>query len=311
VNARGEDYLPLVALINAAVQIDVRKRPHTYEALLRFIGGEREAHGAVVGDRVGDVIVRAAFLRDTGQSKESLELLRVALKSRPVNPELINSYAIQLWKLGHKVEAYAAWKAAIDSLRLTNGRHEHKVYPDPAVNLAWRMVGNGEFAEADELLTLVNSWCRDSQRAIGSYMELGWWHLYNGRFEGAWDHFVTCCESRAPDEMSLWSLTLAAWLSENFEQRVSAVGKLYLSMNNAGETTALLACIVAKCCSPQVRDNLVKIAYPKYERPLAAIAKETGLQSTDWTGAIPGSVIRLVIRSLDVRVTGGRNIGTI
>jgi tetratricopeptide (TPR) repeat protein len=309
--ARGDEFSPLVSLIVAATQIETRKRPSSYEALLRLIGSPREAHGLAHHDSVGDVIVRAAFLRDTGRNQESLELLRSALKTRPVNPELINSYAIQLWKLGNNAEAYSAWKAAIESLKLTNGRHEHKAYPDPAVNLAWRMVAEEQFEKADEFLTLVSVWCRDAQHALYSYMEMGWWHLYHGRFENAWKHIVTCGQSKTPDEMSLWSLTLAAWLSDDFEQKVNALGKIYPSVKKVGETTALLSCVIATYCPPQLRDALVAMAYPKYEEQLAAIAKETGLASPDWRGNLPPSIIRLVIRSLDARVTGGRHIGSI
>jgi serine/threonine protein kinase len=308
---RGAEFAPLIALITAAVQIETRKRPGSYDALIGLISGPHEAHGVINCNSVTDLIVRAAFLRDTGRNQESLELLRSALNTRPANPELLNSYAVQLWKLGHKAEAYSSWKAAVESLTFTNGRHDHKVYPDPAVNLAWRMVGEGRFDKADQLLKLVSVWCQDAQNALYSYMEMGWWHLYNGRFEDAWEHIVACARSKMPDEMSLWSLTLAAWLSENFEHKVKTLVKLYSSVSNAGETTALVACVLATYCPERSRGNLLAIAYPKYEGRLASVAKEIGIDSLDWRTALPSSVVRLIFRSLDAIVTGGNNYGTI
>jgi hypothetical protein len=173
------------------------------------------------------------------------------------------------------------------------------------------MVGEGRFDKADQLLKLVSVWCQDAQNALYSYMEMGWWHLYNGRFEDAWEHIVACARSKMPDEMSLWSLTLAAWLSENFEHKVKTLVKLYSSVSNAGETTAMVACVLATYCPERSRGNLLAIAYPKYEGRLASVAKEIGIDSLDWRTALPSSVVRLIFRSLDAIVTGGNNYGTI
>ena len=308
---RGVEFAPLIALITAAVKIDTRKRPGSYDALIGLISGPHEAHGVDNRNSVTDLIVRAAFLRDTGRNQESLELLRSALNTRPVNPELLNSYAVQLWKLGHKAEAYSSWKAAVESLTFTNGRHDHKVYPDPAVNLAWRMVGEDRFDKADQLLKLVSVWCQDAQNVLYSYMEMGWWHLYNGRFEEAWEHIVASARSKTPDEMSLWTLTLAAYLSGNFYERDKTLARLYLSMKTYGESTALCACVIANGCPPEIRESLFRMAYPTFDKQLAYLAEKVGLPSSIWHEPISQSVIRLVMRSLDAQVTGGRYNGTI
>jgi len=312
IETRGKGFAPLISLITAAVQIEPNRRPSSYEALGTFFGGLPKAISDINREAPEDLIVRAAFLRDTGRAQESIELLRGALDARPVNPQLLNSYAIQMWRSGFKEEAYSAWNAAVGTLKLSGGRHQRVEYPDPAVNLAWRLVAENQFKQADELLSLVGQWCHNVRSILNSYMEISWWHLYNGRFEEAWAHTLRCGQSRAPDELSLWTVTLAAWLSDgSFVEKANTLGLMYSSAKQIGETTALIACVIAPYCSPELKSRLVAIAYPKYQSELAAMAVGAGFPSVDWREQLPQTLSRLVIRSLDTTVTGGRNLGAI
>jgi hypothetical protein len=217
-----------------------------------------------------------------------------------------------MWRSGFKEEAYSAWNAAVGTLKLSGGRHQRVEYPDPAVNLAWRLVAENQFKQADELLSLVGQWCHNVRSILNSYMEISWWHLYNGRFEEAWAHTLRCGQSRAPDELSLWTVTLAAWLSDgSFVEKANTLGLMYSSAKQIGETTALIACVIAPYCSPELKSRLVAIAYPKYQSELAAMAVRAGFPSVDWREQLPQTLSRLVIRSLDTTVTGGRNLGAI
>jgi hypothetical protein len=111
--------------------------------------------------------------------------------------------------------------------------------------------------------------------------------------------------------MSLWSLTLAAYLSEDFNEKVEALARAYLAMKTYKESTALNACVIANMCLPRTRDSLYRMAYPKFDRQLADLAGNVGLPSGDWRKLSSHSVIRLVMRSLDATVTGGKNNGII
>ena len=53
------------------------------------------------------------------------------------------------------------------------------------------------------------------------------------------------------------------------------------------------------------------MAYPTFDKQLAYLAEQVGLPSSIWHEPISQSVIRLVMRSLDAQVTGGRYNGTI
>jgi serine/threonine protein kinase len=306
---RGNEASPLISLIAESLQIDPRKRPSSYNALFQLIGRKHAGRQETSTNHVREVITKAAFLRDTGRTQESLELLQAAISERPTNPELLNSYAIQLLKLGSKQRAYAVWDSAVESLMFTKGRHEHSVYVDPAVNLAWRMVAEQQFPKADALFAQTIEWCKDVPSLLHSFMEFGWWHLYNRRFEEAWQHIVTCRKSRTPDELSLWCFTLAAWLSGKFEERTDILTRAFSSVTKSEIQTALLACVIATCCSAPLRGRLIELAYPSHEDDLRGIAKDLGLAPESFRQALPHSVLRLVMRSLDVAVTGGKNDG--
>jgi hypothetical protein len=104
---------------------------------------------------------------------------------------------------------------------------------------------------------------------------------------------------------------VAAYLSEDFSENVNALAKVYLAINTFHESTALNACVIANFCSRETRDSLFRMAYPTFEKQLAGLAKKAGLPSGDWRKPVSQSVIRLVMRSLDATVTGGKNNGHI
>lgn len=305
---RGAEISPLVSIIIEASRLDPRKRPNSYDALFHLIGRKYATGQDTSIDPVRDVITKAAFFRDTGRTQESLELLKVAIDERPTNPELLNSYAIQLLKLGSKQRAYAVWDSAVEYLMFTKGRHDRSLYLDPLVNLAWRMVSEKQFAKADGLFAHAAQWSEDAPAVLYSYMEFGWWHLYRGRFEEAWEHIVFCGKSKTPDELSLWCFTLAAWLSGQFAARADALARAYLNLRSIGATTALLACTIATFVPAQPREKLRALAYPEFESQLAETAKEMGLAPPDFLHSLSTANIRLIIRSLDALVTGGRSI---
>ena len=180
-----------------------------------------------------------------------------------------------------------------------------------AINLAWRLVSVEQHSEASEILSLVASWYTSKPHVLFSFMELGWWHLYNGRFQEAWQHIINASTSRTPDEMSLWTLTLAAYLSEDFNDKADTLARVYLSMNTYHGATALNACVLAHLCSRETRDKLFQMAYPRFDKHLTEVATKFALPSSDWRKPISQSVVRLVMRSLDATVTGGKHNGDI
>jgi len=309
--SRGKDLRPLCSLVVAALELDVQKRPNDYRDLLKYVRQEIGTPESLNENTVSNTIARAGFLRDTGRIEEALALLSGALEDRPINPELLNSFAILNWKHGNKGLALRAWSSAVESLSQTHGRSESIEYPDPAINLAWRLVSVEQHSKASEILSLVASWYTSKPHVLFSFMEFGWWHLYNGRFQEAWRHIINASTSRTPDEMSLWTLTLAAYLSEDFNDKADTLARVYLSMNTYHGATALNACVLAHFCSRETRDRLFQMAYPRFDKHLAEVATKFALPSSDWRKPISQSVVRLVMRSLDATVTGGKHNGDI
>jgi serine/threonine protein kinase len=308
---RGGECVPLVALITASLQLDVLRRPKSYESLAAFLGVKFSEAQAVNGGGVENVVIKAGFLRESGHTQEALAILQQALRTRPTNPQLLNSYAILLLSLDRKQDAYSVWETAVESLKFTNGRHERSEYPDPAANLAARMIIEKQFKKANELYGLVDLWCEHANHLRYRYMEFGWWHLYNQRFEDAWQHIIFCSRSMAANELSLWCLTLAAWMAGTFQERADKLANMFLRLPEVGALSALLACLIANYCPASVSAELVAIAYPKHEAELASAAAEIGLPLLGFRKMLPESARRIIIRSLDDKLTGGENIGLI
>jgi hypothetical protein len=138
-------------------------------------------------------------------------------------------------------------------------------------------------------------------------MEFGWWHLYHQRFEEAWQHITVRSRSKAFNERSLWCLALAAWLSGKFEEKLEMLATAYLRLPRTGVNSTVLACIIANYCRASVRDKLIALAYPDHQAQLTAMALEICLRPVDFRKALPESAVRIVLRSIDAMVTGGRN----
>ncbi len=111
--------------------------------------------------------------------------------------------------------------------------------------------------------------------------------------------------------MAIWCFTLAAWLSGQFEIQAETLARAYLNLQNGGAVTALLACVIATLVPGQKQAELRTLAYPKFESELAEVAKDMSLSTSDLLHSMPSAAIHMIMRSLDGRVTGGKNIGLI
>lgn len=310
---RGSDLQPLVLLIAAALQIDPERRPRSYEGLLSEAGLRAFASFSHTDNMVADVIAQAGFFRAQGRHKQAAMLLRKALGNRPTNPVLLNSYAILLLAEGQKYEARETLRMAVESLRFTSGRHEHALYIDPLANLAGQMISANDFAQANELLNTAWNWSSAQSAGITrfDYREFGCWYLYNGKIKEAIQHLLITYKAKAPDEPSLWWLTLAAWLSGAFRDYSKDLAKFYLNLPDMSAPTSLCACVVADSAGPAMAKELVSAAHRRNEAELSQTARDLGLNPPTFRPPLSAEVCRTVMRTLDVRVTGGKYYGDI
>jgi len=310
---RGSEIQPLIHLIVAALELDPESRPKSYEGLLSKAGLRAFASSSRPGNIVADVIAQAGFFRAQGRHKQAAMLLRNALQERPSNPVLLNSYAILLLAEGQTYEARETLRMAVEGLRFTSGRHDHALYIDPLANLAGQMISANEFAQANELLSTAWNWssAQSSGITLFDYQEFGWWYLYNGKIKEAIHHLLATYKAKAPDETSLWWLTLAAWLSGSFRDYAKDLGKFYLNLPNMTAPTAVYACVVAGSTASAMAKELASVAHRKHEAELSQIARDLGLNPPTFRLPLLVEVCKTVMRSLDGRVTGGKYYGDI
>lgn len=303
---RGAEISPLLALIVAALELNPERRPVSYDVLLAEAGLHSEKAAPRRTDVVNDVITKAVMFREQGRHQEALLLFRNALEERPTNLLLLNSYAVLLKSLGKNADARAAWKLAVESLAFASGKYEHVVYLEPAVNLAGQMITAKEFSGAEALLRKAQQWTDGQPPLLVDYAEFGWWYLYKGQFEDACSAILAVYKSKAPDEVSLFWLTLSAWLSGRFSELAAKLAEYYLMLPRFSAPIALNACVVASYCRDPEAKKLLDRAYRDAEVELNDVARNLGLQPPILKPPLHMAVSKSVIRSLDVWVTGGK-----
>jgi serine/threonine protein kinase len=313
-NERGAEIRPFLDLVTGALSINPQSRPNSYGALLSVAGLGKIVSCSASEDEVNDAVAQAAFLRKEGRYEAAATLLQEMLKERPTNPVLLNSYAVLELSIGRMPEAWNTWEMAVASLRFTNGEHDNGLYIDPVANLAGQMICRNQFREADELLSTAWGWLKESPHieiAPLDFTEFAWWHLYNGKFEEACRHILAMYRFRAPDEASLLWITLAAWLSGNFSEYATQLAEFYLSLENLKLPTALSACAVAASCADALAAKLINVGTRGHEAEISEIARDLGLKFQTFKRPLDHWVCKTIIRSADMRFTGGKYSGII
>lgn len=314
IDQHGSQMQALARLVRAALRLNPESRPHSYDHLASEAGLQSLAASLRPTDQVADAVAQAAFLRAQGRYDEAQALLQDSIKERPTDPVLLNSYAILLLAAGRKLEAWDMWRMGVESLRLTSGRHGRKLYLDPAANLAGQMICENEFSQADELLRTALDWWKGQSGSVVDligYPEFGWWYLYNGQFQESYRHISTMYKFRAPDEASLLWITLAAWLSGNFREYARQLAEFYLSLENLKLPTALSACAVAASCADALAAKLINVGTRGHEAEISEIAKDLGLTFQAFRRPLDHWVCKTIVRSADMRFTGGKHSGII
>jgi len=305
---RGEQIKPLVALLVSALELDPARRPKTYRDLLSTAGLRRAPSQKVI-ESAQDIVARAAFLRKEARYDQAIELLREALQDRPTDPILLNSYGVLLLSQKREEEAQNVLEMAVESLRMSSGAHDGRLYLDPLVNLARRYIIYRQFKQAEDLLRLAWGWSGGGRTndLRADYVEFGWLFLYSGRFDDACKHILQSYRHRAADEASLLWLTLAAWLSGAFLESAESIARHYMALERMETQCALCACVVASSLPTGSGRRLLEKAYRSDASGLRDAARELGLNVSVLEIPIPDAAQEAVIRSLDAITTGGKN----
>lgn len=314
IQCRGPELRPVVGLIISALNLNPESRPSSYDMLLSISGLEENGTYAQPLDRAADIVAQAAFLRRQDRYQEAGALLRKSLREQPTNPIFLNSYAILLLTVGREVEAWNVWNAAVEALSFTSGKHNHQLYLDPAANLAGRMIRGNKFGQADDLLGTAFGWWEmhsGSVLHLMDYPEFGWWYLYHGKLGESYEHISTMYRFRAPDEASLLWLTLSAWLSGNFEGYAKQLASFYISLKTVGLMTAMIGCVVAASCPKPLGIELNNHCTHGHETQLAEVATDLGITPQTFEWPLDASVCKAIIRSADIKFTGGKYLGII
>jgi tetratricopeptide (TPR) repeat protein len=296
---------PLLRLITTALDLNPRRRPASYDDLLRASGiAQLRIDHVSTGSE--QAIVSAKVLRDQGRLDEAATVLELALSKQPDDVALLNAKGNLLQATGRTKEAMEVYYAA--TRRLADAPHVHSNC-DPVMNLARIMLGQRDYETAEYILTLASDWATDVFTRYW-YPEFGWLFLYRGDFAKACDHLVTVFKAKAGDTYAIAWFTLAAVLSETAARWERYITQQLLSEERLSLELALCACLIAGWVAEGERHALYTKAEADAGAELRRIASELGVSLSAFRPPISPEMIAVITRSLDYALTGGKFCGT-
>ena len=256
-----------------------------------------------------EAIALAVFYREQGRYSEASRLLSEHLKTRPGNPILLNALGALRSAEGKTGEAVAAFKQATDALIRSGGNWEGGPYLDPIMNFANGAVAEGQYEVANEFLEVAWSWVVSGEsRQPTQYCEFAWMWLYQGEFDQCANYLLNVLKEKTPDATSLWWLLEAAWLAGRLEQSEQNIGTMFLALRPTDLATILCGCLVAVYCPPRLSQQLLDLIDRELIEAIGQIERETGLALRPPRSK---AAERLIVRSMDQRMTGGKHSGLI
>lgn len=309
---RGDEAAPIVKLITSCIALDPTNRPSDYMSLVRELRREGPIlpHSRLTDqDVVHEAISLAVFYRKQGRYSDASQLLGEHLKARPGNPELLNALGVLRSVEGKTGEAIVAYKQATDLLIRSHGTWHGELYLDPIVNYANGIIAEGDYQVASELLGVAWSWlASDESRQPVLYNEFAWMWLYEGKFDQCVEYSLNVLKEKTPDSISLWWLLEAAWLAGQLDRSAQKIGTMFLQLRPTDLGTVLCACLVAAYCSPRLSHQLLDLVDRELIEEIRLVERENGLA---FRPPCSKEAERLIVRSMDQRMTGGRHSGLI
>jgi hypothetical protein len=143
------------------------------------------------------------------------------------------------------------------------------------------------------------------------YCEFGWMFLYAGEFVNAAEYLAKTLSKKGNDETALCWLLESAWLGNRLREHADFVVRGIIGLANLELAAALCGCLAAQFANKEL-----------YREMMAAIStgcrRQISTAETD-AGVGPGMLLhptaidsqKLIVRSLDSMLTGGKHLGLV
>lgn len=219
----GEHGDEIIAFLKGCLTLDPTRRFQTYGEIFETFSWIKPIDGE---DRwtldQSEIVAGAAQLyRSKGETKKAFNVIETVLKHRPRDAVLIEALADLHAAIGDRREAELHYSLAYNNLRENKGVVEGFFVPRPALAWARCLINWGKYNDASDVVREVLGWKSRTQgnekpiQLVGSghYSEIGWYFLYKGDFEKAFDELLRYSSRKSLDKVeSIW-IVEAAWMS--------------------------------------------------------------------------------------------------
>lgn len=308
----GANSLPLLNTITNMIQLDPQKRSQTYDSIFRSLGVSRLAQVKADSTNEKTSVAIAAMLREEGKFSDASAQLIWDLAETPDSPVLNNSMGILEIKKNNANKGILFFQKAVHLLDQTNGKIKNRVYIDPYANLAWQLIYQNRFLEADDCLKKCWKFLKanDDLQLTTNYTIFGWMFLFEGNFQRSSQFLLDCSTRIELNYVSIQCFALAAALNDESADFAGSYLNILKAKRPLSVELAISACLLATKSSTAVARELISIANKDAGLKIEEIEKAANLMTGALRPPKSSEARDLLIRSLDV-ITGGRYSGTI
>lgn len=239
-NYHGNKAAPVLRFLKKCLALDPAHRYDSYSEALKDLGSDvyKEVDEWTI-DKSRSVANVAAFYINKGDKEKALSILMRTLEKRPNDVILISQLANIYLHIGNDDEAELYSGIAFNNLNSGSGIFLGEYDPSPAFTWVRNLIKRKRYEEAANVIKSIFGWEKGLlkiDRASSSsarYAEVGWYFLYTGDFEKAFDILIRNSLRNTLDKQSSVWLIEAAWLSRSIKKFADEIADKLLKLTPA------------------------------------------------------------------------------
>jgi hypothetical protein len=308
INSYGKEVEPLALIIAAAINVNPKDRPASYDGLLQIGGVSRQPAGVYERPRISEVVATARILREQGNVVAARRLLEVNLSASPNDPILLNAYGALLITQGMHREASEFFRKSIEADRTVREAQTVDPYPDPYLNLANVYRRDLNFPAATRII-------RESRQQIRGIFgllaqerwEYAWLELLDGNVDVACNQIMTYLFRSGLSEAALSIFLVSAYLSGDMAARCSKCFDLISDATRPSLAESQYLCVMGTYLDATRRHKLSsQILGADSASLLRKVGEKIANDPNLFHIPMRSEAVAAVIRGIDAEYTGGR-----
>lgn len=319
VNQHGNEAEPVLHFLKRCLALDPAHRYANYSEALNDLGAHayKEVDEWTI-DKSRSVANVAAFYINKGDKDKALSILERTLEKRPNDVILISQLASIYSHIGNNEEAELYSGIAFNNLSSVSGIFLGEYDPSPAMVWVRNLINRKRHEEAANVIKSIFGWekglVKNDRASLSSarYAEVGWYFLYTGDFDKAFDILIRNSLRNILDKQSSVWLIETAWLSGSIKKFADEIADKILKLTPAtlaeygGELEFVWARVVlGQYVNTELKSRLWKSSSSSLFVETSKLEKQYGIKSGALLIPSSSELQKPFIFCLDQISTGG------